>query len=792
MASNTSASVEAQSQVFQTVFEDICREAQGSVLPDIVAPWADDDSVSTDSCLLGPSVEGGMPERLAVHLKDNLVDLSAFDQGDYQDWNVKRPQQQWLTSTSDWEKWLPRMEHFFSQQWKAQGIYHLIKLFDRSIVMDRSLLAAALSFWSSATNTMNLRFGMMTPTVLDTAVLFGLSPLGVEVNAALVAPEAVGSFKAAWPTLTRLAGSKAKNMLNYSSFYNNFSANKVTLEFTHLADYLAQGGRLTLGPFLLGHIYRVLHDVVTDGMKPKHGGPLWAFQFLLQAFFPKLIGATTVADTKPLARAPRKHNTMAFYFKFFYELTERTGSQFWVCLARPYPLFLAHDLSVIPDGKTENELREIWGSFLVARDLHCGLSKVGAEVYLPHCVAQQFGLIQTVPLFPLSTNRLSSWRANVSQSNGVAWISFQLQKGMTFLTLRPWKRRNVFDEDGRVWYEDFISASGVKGRRPQPRFLGRVPRLWATTVVGARRTLAHRTVPSPPLVLSSIFLSFVANFILSLEAPGHKRSREAAITETAAVEAVPVGSAAAEVEVPELPRKRVLLILSEGEDEEEVPTAAGAAVDAEVVAAEAPVVKETFVEALGTEAVITEVAVGKGIVTEATTGEAAVAEATAGEAEATTVEMVVAEVPSVEAAAVEVPSAEAAAPESRLAALTGPPFAVVAVPSLAAMVPVGPPPVTPRRPSGIVIHSVSVCLACQSPFLTWVFLTFDFRLQPPRASLPLTVAVVSAAMAVTQEPLAEDDTAVVEPLATATPILTPTSRSTCPCRSCLYLRSQRS
>ncbi|CAL2259369.1 unnamed protein product [Prunus armeniaca] len=108
------------------------------------------------------------------------------------------------------------------QQWKAKGIYHLIKLFDRPIVTDRSLLATTLSFWSSTTNTMNLRFDIMTPIVLDMAALFGLSPLGVEVNVALVAPEAVGSFKAAWPTLTRLAGSKAKNMLNYSSLYNNF------------------------------------------------------------------------------------------------------------------------------------------------------------------------------------------------------------------------------------------------------------------------------------------------------------------------------------------------------------------------------------------------------------------------------------------------------------------------------------------------------------------------------------------------------------------------------------------
>ncbi|CAL2259841.1 unnamed protein product [Prunus armeniaca] len=163
-----------------------------------------------------------MPERLVAHLKNNLVDLSAFDGGDFQDWNVARPQPQWPTSTPDWEKWLSRMEHFFGQQWKDQGIYHLIKLFDRPLVMDRSLLAAALCFWSSATNTMNLRFGMMTPTVLDMAALFGLSPLGVEVNAALVAPEAEGSFKAAWPTVAKLAGSKAKNMLNYSSFYSNF------------------------------------------------------------------------------------------------------------------------------------------------------------------------------------------------------------------------------------------------------------------------------------------------------------------------------------------------------------------------------------------------------------------------------------------------------------------------------------------------------------------------------------------------------------------------------------------
>ncbi|PQM38291.1 hypothetical protein Pyn_39220 [Prunus yedoensis var. nudiflora] len=94
MASSTSPSVEVRSQAFHTEFRAICRDIQGSVLPNILSPWSDDDGTNTDSCVLGPFIDGGMPERLVAHLKNNLVDLSAFDGGDFQDWNVVRPQQQ--------------------------------------------------------------------------------------------------------------------------------------------------------------------------------------------------------------------------------------------------------------------------------------------------------------------------------------------------------------------------------------------------------------------------------------------------------------------------------------------------------------------------------------------------------------------------------------------------------------------------------------------------------------------------------------------------------------------------
>lgn len=71
-------------------------------------------------------------------------------------------------------------------------------------------------------------------------------------------------------------------------------------------------------------------------------------------------------------------------FKFFYNLVEGTGAQLRMCLNRPFPLYLAHDLSHIPNGQTENDLKEIWGSFLVSRHLQCGLTKARTEVYLPN------------------------------------------------------------------------------------------------------------------------------------------------------------------------------------------------------------------------------------------------------------------------------------------------------------------------------------------------------------------------------------------------------------------------
>ncbi|CAL9005859.1 unnamed protein product [Prunus brigantina] len=738
MASSTPVSADALSQIFQTRFEDICREVQSSVISDVIAPWTDEDGTASDSCVHGPYVEGGMPESLAVHLRDNLGNFSAFDGGDFQDWNVARPQPQWMEHFFG-QQW---KEHFFGQQWKDQGIYPLIKLFDRPLVMDRSLLSAALCFWSSATNTLNLRFGMMTPTVLDMAALFGLSPLGVEVNAALVAPEAAGSFKAAWPTVAKLAGGKAKNMLNYSSFYSNFGvedspdddsiaplgevehaafllywlckfvfctqANKVTLEFAHLADHLAQGGRLALGPFLLGHIYRTLRDVVTDGMKPKHGGPLWAFQFWLQAYFPELRAAVNPADTEPLAnalaRAPRKHNTSVLCYKFFYELTERTGAQFRVCLTRPFPLFLTHDLSIIPDGETENDLREIWGSFLVARDLHCGMSKAGAEVYLPYFVARQFGLIQTAPLPPVWYEECISARfirpaeeAARGALKNADWDPLLPKAGKA-------KKASVAPPRPTMTAVSGPRVAASPSARPAAAASSATPTPRASVTAGARKTLAQRTVlstsPARPVAAAAL---------------GRKRGREAAGAGTAVIGAAPARDAVAEMVPVQRPRKRALLILSEGEDEGDVPTEIVAeAPDAE----EGPAAEETVQETVD----------GEDTAERQAEEEAEEEEEAEDEETEEDVEMLEAETGRVaRETVVELLDSEVPTEEQAQTAPVAIPAAAIAVPTSAATALASPSPSIPRRPGGIRIGSVSA-----AAFL--VYISFF----PPRSSVPLS------------------------------------------------------
>ncbi|PQP93730.1 uncharacterized protein Pyn_37276 [Prunus yedoensis var. nudiflora] len=242
----------------------------------------------------------------------------------------------------------------------------------------------------------------------------------------------------------------------------------------------------------------------------------------------------------------------------------------------------------------------------------------------------------------------------------------------------------------------------------------------ATAVVGARKTLARRTVPSsPPARLSAV------------AAPGHKRGREAPSFEATTlylrnIEAALAQSAGAETAAPERPRKRALLVFSEGEDGEEVPP--DVVVVEEEATAEVPYVKE----ASTAEEVVEEAATAEEVV-EMLDAETASAEVPAAE-EAAYEAAEEAAVEAAEEATTDVPDDEVIIVEPTRTALVEVLSAVSVGPSLATTVPVEPSPSPPSRPSGIV-----------------------FRL-PPQSSPPLsTVAAIMPPV-----PLSRDSTVVTE------------------------------
>ncbi|KAM1042594.1 hypothetical protein ACFX2J_033769 [Malus domestica] len=68
------------------------------------------------------------------------------------------------------------MEPYFDSEWKALGIFYVIKLSTIKMSLDREFMMAALSFWCSTTNIIVLPLDLLGPTILDMTAILGISP----------------------------------------------------------------------------------------------------------------------------------------------------------------------------------------------------------------------------------------------------------------------------------------------------------------------------------------------------------------------------------------------------------------------------------------------------------------------------------------------------------------------------------------------------------------------------------------------------------------------------------------
>ncbi|CAL8156907.1 unnamed protein product [Prunus armeniaca] len=211
-----------------------------------------------------------------------------------------------------WVDWIDRLLPRYGPHWKQAGIYDAILLSKQSVNRDENLLAAALCFWNSASNTFDFHICPMAPTLLDMAQIFGFRPHGRPVDAFGDYHRKKNQQKLAKPFTISLA------LINQNCFFSNylrkFSAEKdkdqqhmlfllywlnrfilpnrvstVLLEYRHLAEALHNHTDVRLGPSVLAHLFKNLHTATLENpLNLPAPGAFWMIQIWLQVYFPKL------------------------------------------------------------------------------------------------------------------------------------------------------------------------------------------------------------------------------------------------------------------------------------------------------------------------------------------------------------------------------------------------------------------------------------------------------------------------------------------------------------------------
>ncbi|XP_018632117.2 uncharacterized protein [Nicotiana tomentosiformis] len=333
----------------------------------------------------------------------------------------------WPNVSRTWIDWVDRVEKAKWEVWKSADIYDAIQLSKIDIPMDKTLLYAALCYWSISTNSFHFRFGMMGPTVLDIVALTGLRPHGEEVSVPLGIAESTLDFP---------EYGKIKECLTYCKFLDvSMGAMSVTEEehisflvmwlcrylfcnssitmveqCTKLALALAMGKKLALAPIVLSNLYHGCNDIITSKFD-NATGPFWILQLWLQSYFPEHQPSTSDngnASTYgfPLAEGVLRPKTFNHYFLFFHTCSSRTASVFTPFSSRKFgPEWFKRSLDPYFQKLNRTELKEIWASYLIARDIPYSIVldesskwKCGVEHYSPNQFARQFGMKQAVPL----------------------------------------------------------------------------------------------------------------------------------------------------------------------------------------------------------------------------------------------------------------------------------------------------------------------------------------------------------------------------------------------------------
>ncbi|CAL9019385.1 unnamed protein product [Prunus brigantina] len=189
---------------------------------------------------------------------------------------------------------------------------------DRLLPRDENLLAAALCFWNSTSNTFDFHVGPMAPTLLDMAQIFGFRPHGRPVDAVGDYHRRKNQEKLAKPFI--ISPSAINQNCSFSNYLKKFNTEK-DKDQQHML-------------FLLYWLNRFVFP----------NRAFWMIQIWLQVYFPELRFPDVVLPedqvlAHPLMAAEVPKRSIEEYLMFFRHCTKRSAAQWQVVIRRTYPWF---------------------------------------------------------------------------------------------------------------------------------------------------------------------------------------------------------------------------------------------------------------------------------------------------------------------------------------------------------------------------------------------------------------------------------------------------------------------
>jgi hypothetical protein len=184
---------------------------------------------------------------------------------------------------------------------------------------NEDLLIAACHFWSNGVNAFLFGHGPMSPTLAGVYMLTGLDITGSAQP---------WDFRSSSRRTGVKPGSGYKNYIlnhmkdgplgeiEYRAFLNMWlcrfifcgKANEPTLNHIAIASQLVSGNRLPLGKFLLGSVYHMLHQTVTQMYTGQRiacvNGPWWFVQMWLQLHMHQITGVDLNTRLFPSSNHP--------------------------------------------------------------------------------------------------------------------------------------------------------------------------------------------------------------------------------------------------------------------------------------------------------------------------------------------------------------------------------------------------------------------------------------------------------------------------------------------------------